>query len=155
MAGTSPEVIRFTVPGNPVPKGRPRSRIITAKDGLQFVSNYTPEKTRSEEAVIRYHASEVMGNMPLMSGPLEIFIVVYKQIPAGWSKKKTAMAVAGQIYPTTRPDYDNYCKMQDSLNNVIWTDDALIVDAHIYKRYSDRPRLAVTVKQKKSGELNV
>lgn len=143
-----PEVIRFTIPGNPVPKGRARSRIVTARTGKQFVATYTPEKTRSEEAVIRHFASEVMGNMPLMSGPLEIFIVAYREIPSSWSAKKKALANAGKLFPTVKPDYDNYAKMQDALNGTVWVDDAMIVDAHIYKRYSDRPRLAVTVKRK-------
>jgi Holliday junction resolvase RusA-like endonuclease len=152
----APVEIRFTVPGNPVPKGRARSRIVTAKDGRQFVTHYTPPKTESEEAVIRYYASQEMAGRELMSGPLAIHICVYRAIPASWSHKKIRLADAGELFPVIKPDYDNYAKMQDALNKVIWNDDAQIVDAHIYKRYSSRPRISVIVKQKLSpGGLNV
>lgn len=151
-----PAEIRFTVPGNPVPMGRPRSRIVKKHDGSAFVTHYTPEKTRSEEAVIRYYATQAMDGRDLMSGPLEIYICAYREIPASWSKKKIKQAMAGEIFPVKKPDYDNYAKMQDALNRVIWDDDAQIVDAHIYKRFSARPRLSVIVKQKDAqGGLDV
>lgn len=153
---TEPGEIRFTVPGNPVAKGRARSRIVTLKDGRQFVNHYTPGKTESEEAVIRYCAAKAMAGRDLMSGPLEIFICAYREIPASWSQKKIKLAREGKLFPVKKPDYDNYAKMQDALNKVIWGDDAQIVDAHIYKRYADNPRLSVIVKHKQSpGDSDV
>lgn len=151
-----PDVIRITVPGEPVAKGRARSRIVTLGDGRQFVNHYTPKKTESEEGVIRYLAREAMAERPLMTGPLEILICAYRPIPSSWSNKKISRAVKGEIFPTTKPDYDNYAKIQDALNKVVWVDDSQIVDAHVYKRYSPRPRLTVIVKKKTlSGVFDV
>ena len=151
-----PEEIRLTVPGKPVPKGRARSRIVTLGDGRQFVNHYTPKETENEEATIRYCAGQVMGGRALMTGPLEILICAYRPIPSSWSNTKIAKAVAGEIFPIVKPDWDNYAKVQDALNKVVWGDDAQIVDAHVYKRYSSRPRLTIIVKKKTlSGVFDV
>ena len=144
----TPREIRFTIPGNPKAKDRARHRVIKKKDGTQFVTTYTPKKTEIEEAVIRYHAGKAMEGKPLMSGPLELFLCIYRRIPQSWSTRKKAQAAHGMLFPISKPDYDNNAKLQDALNNVVWNDDAQIVDAHIYKRFSDKPRLAVIVKEK-------
>lgn len=145
--------IRFVVPGKPVAKGRPRSRIVQPKGGKAFVAHYTPKKTESEEGAIRFFAQQAMGDLPPLTGPLTIRMTAYVPIPTGWSKKKTADAISGMIVPTGKPDYDNYAKMQDGINGVVWVDDAQIVDAHIYKRYSDKPRLVVVVSRYHPPEL--
>jgi Holliday junction resolvase RusA-like endonuclease len=43
-----------------------------------------------------------------------------------------------RLFPVVKPDWDNLGKMlSDALNQVIWSDDAQICEAHVYKRYSD------------------
>lgn len=37
--------------------------------------------------------------------------------------------------------------MMDSLNEVVWKDDAQVVEATISKRYSDIPSLKITVRE--------
>jgi Holliday junction resolvase RusA-like endonuclease len=151
--------IKFTVPGKPVAKGRPRFRVVSPKAGSigkngkpkkAFVHTYTPQKTESEEGAIRHIAALAMrdaGCAPLC-GPLVIQMCAYVPIPTSWSQKKQTDAKEGRIYPTSKPDWDNYAKMQDACNLICWGDDAQIVDAHVYKRYSDTPRLVVCIKTK-------
>lgn len=140
--------IKFTVPGKPKAKGRPRFRVVTPKGKKSFVHTYTPKETETEEGVLRHIASIAMaGRAPLM-GPLIIQMAVYIHVPPSWPKKKREDALAGRIYPTSKPDWDNYAKIQDGLNLIVWGDDAQIVDAHVYKRYSDTPRLVISVKDK-------
>jgi Holliday junction resolvase RusA-like endonuclease len=140
--------IRLTVPGKPVPKGRPRFRVVAPKGKKPFVHTYTPKETETEEGAIRHIAAIAMAGRPPLTGPLIISLCAYIPVPASWSKKKRADALAGIIYPISKPDWDNYAKIQDALNLIVFGDDALIVDAHVYKRYSDRPRLVVVVNTK-------
>lgn len=142
--------IKFTVPGKPKPKGRPRFRVVQPKGKKGFVQTYTPKDTENEEGAIRHIAALAMrdaGFAPLC-GPLIIQMCAYVPIPTSWSQKKQMEAEMGTIYPTSKPDWDNYAKMQDALNTICWGDDAQIVDAHVYKRYSRTPRLVVCVKTK-------
>jgi len=147
-AASEPFEIAFTVPGVPRGKEHQGARIVTPKDGKPFIHHYTKTQTRSEEGGIKYFANIAMQGRPPMNGPLVVQLCAYVPIPMSFSRKKTAAALAGEIFPISRPDWDNYAEMLDSLNGVVWTDDARVVEAHVYKRYSDRPRLSVIVKPK-------
>ena len=52
-----------------------------------------------------------MGDSPLMNGPLSLVLDVRCAIPTSWSKKKQAAALAGEVWPTGRPDLDNIVKL--------------------------------------------
>ncbi len=67
-------------------------------------------------------------------------------IPRTWSKKKKRAAFLGTTRPTGRPDADNLLKALDSFNEIVFRDDAQIVEAHVLKIYSDMPALTVTVR---------
>jgi len=140
--------IKFTVPGKPRAKARPRFRVVTPKGKKSFVHTYTPKETETEEGVLRHIASIAMAGRAPLTGPLVIQMAAYLPVPSSWTKKKREAALAGLIYPTSKPDWDNYAKIQDGLNLIVWGDDAQIVDAHVYKRYSDTPRLVISVKDK-------
>lgn len=140
--------IRFSVPGKPVAKARPRGRIMVPKTGKAFVSMYSPAKTASEEGAIRHFAHLAMAGRPLLTGPLEFRVCAYLPITASWPKKKIAAAMAGLLYPPSKPDVDNYAKLaMDALNEIAYADDSQVVNLLAYKRYSDHPRLSVVVKQ--------
>ena len=75
-----------------------------------------------------------------------MIVSVYRSIPRSWSKKKTAAALAGKVWPLSVPDLSNYAKAaEDGLNKVVFRDDSLIVELAARKLYSDRPRLVVQV----------
>ena len=61
------------------------------------------------------------------------------------TKPKLAAIEAGAIRPVTRPDLDNYIKVLDGLNGIVWRDDSQIVRLNSVKAYSERPRLVVSV----------
>lgn len=130
-------LITIRLSGEPKGKGRPRM----TRAGHAF----TPAATRSYEAALRYAAQEAMGSRIPLDGPLSVRIEALMPIPASWSRKRQAAALAGDVLPTGRPDVDNILKMVDGLNGVVWTDDARIVSARIDKRYSDAPALIIHV----------
>ena len=67
-------------------------------------------------------------------------------IPASWSQKKRASVVTGDVLPISRPDLDNYVKSGlDSINEIVIRDDCQIVEVRARKRYSNVPKLVMTI----------
>lgn len=137
--------LSFALAGDPRGKGRPRSRIIKARSGAQFVSHYTPAVTRNYEAALQLAAQQAMAGDPLFEGPLCLTLVAVFAVPESWSEKKKRLAIEGNLRPTGKPDADNILKTVDALNKVVWTDDAQCVDVRIAKWYGPRPELEVTI----------
>lgn len=136
-------VIKFTVPGAPVGKGRPK----VSTRGGKFAKMYTPEKTANYENLVALAAEQAMDGRPLLSGPVEVQMAILLPIPASWSKKKQAAAIAGQVYPTKKPDADNVVKaIFDGINGVVWNDDVQACDIVVRKRYAETPGVQVLVK---------
>ena len=138
---------RFVVPGLPKSKARARSRIFQSKKtGKPFISTYTPAETQNEEAVLRTIADFAMQGCAPFEGALDLRVSIFMAIPQSWSQRKRADALAGRIRPTKKPDWDNVGKLTDALNGIVWRDDSQISDAHVWKRFSDRPRVVIEVR---------
>lgn len=138
-------MIKFTVPGVPVPKARAR---VTRINGVS--RTYTPEKTVRYENTVAYYASEAMKKEPIpVYQPgiaLAMKLLIFLEPPKSWSKKRKDYAYTGFIYPTSKPDADNICKsISDALNDIVYTDDSQIVDYIISKRYSEEPRVEIEI----------
>jgi Holliday junction resolvase RusA-like endonuclease len=133
--------LTITVPGAPRGKGAGKVGIVAGHGSI-----FTDPKTRSEMAVIRHMAHEAMAGRPPYDGAVILRMCAYRPIPTSMSKKKRALALAGRMFPTTKPDYSNYAKMEDALNKLVWVDDAQVVSAVIHKRYSETPRLVIEIK---------
>lgn len=134
-------MIHFTIPGQAVGKGRPR---VGKRGG--FTALYTPEKTVSYEGLVRLAAHRAMEGAPMLLEAVAVRLDIYVQIPASWSQKKQRLALDGRVYPTTKPDIDNVEKaIFDALNGTAWKDDVQVVDVKKRKRYSDTPRVVVTI----------
>ncbi len=134
--------VRFTVPGEPTGKGRPR---FSTRGGN--ITTSTPEKTAIYENLVKleFQRQCVGGRFPDGS-QLYVDITAYYTIPKSTSKKKRAAMVAGVIRPTKKPDCDNVVKaILDSLNKVAYHDDSQVVDAAVHKYYGERPMVAVVI----------
>ena len=71
--------IRFSIPGEPVAKGRPRFA-----NGHAF----TPNKTRAYEEIVRLHAMQAMRGKKMLTGPIGILVTAYFSIPKNFTKTK-------------------------------------------------------------------
>lgn len=144
MTGTLPPdvgSIRFTVPGQPQGKGRPRVGTIGAHARM-----FTPAKTLAYEGFIALQAQIAMAGHDLVEGPVEVRMFIALKVPASWPQKKQRQALEGLVLPTTKPDKDNVIKaVFDALNGVVWKDDVQVVDLVSKKRYSTQPRVDVEV----------
>ena len=129
--------LTITIPGGTRGKGRPRFG-----NGRTF----TDQKTENAEAWIKACAIDQVGQ-PCLIGALSLRMVIDVEIPASWSKKKRAAALAGQVRPTGRPDIDNCVKLYcDALNKIVWCDDAQLTDLHVSRRYAEIPQTVLTVR---------
>jgi Holliday junction resolvase RusA-like endonuclease len=134
-------ILTLTIAGAPVAKGRPK---ITTKGG--FARAYTPAKTRHYEDLIRCAAADQMGDSPPLDEPVAVCVTAYVKCPKAVKGQKRLDAMEGVLKPVTRPDLDNYAKAAlDGCNSIIFRDDSLVTDLIVRKRFSERPRLVITV----------
>lgn len=134
--------VNFVVPGSPQGKGRP----ILVRSRAGGVRAITPPKTRGYEAMVMYHARLAMQGQAPYAGACALDVVAYLPIPASWPKWKRDHARLDFLQPTGKPDADNALKIvADACNGIVWRDDAQVVEARIIKRYSDTPRVEVSI----------
>lgn len=131
-------MIEIVLLGKPVAKGRPRFNTATGRA-------YTPANTVKYETMLRYAAEQVMAGRAPLEGALRLHMHVVVPIPASWPKKKQAAAREGSVYPTSKPDWDNFGKVVDAGNMVVWVDDSQVVDGRVTKAYGDRPGMWIKV----------
>jgi Holliday junction resolvase RusA-like endonuclease len=130
--------VTIVIGGEPVAKGRPRM----TRRGIV----YTPASTRRYEAHGRLAAQLAMDGRPPIAVPVRAEIVIDLPVPASWSAKRRDAALRGEVRPTTRPDCDNYIKSAlDAVNEIVVTDDSLVVDLAAVKRYARIPKLTIIV----------
>jgi Holliday junction resolvase RusA-like endonuclease len=81
------------------------------------------------------------------NGEIELSLVIYKSIPKSLPKYKKILAEAGILKPLSKPDFDNYVKLlSDTLNNILFRDDAQVTFGKVEKKYSFKPRYEFTIK---------
>jgi crossover junction endodeoxyribonuclease RusA len=131
----SADVLRFVVEGEPVPKGRARTRVVTPKGGKAFASHYTPPETKAyEERVALLCRVAVAG--------------------ARWAwTDKDRFTLLVQVFRTHEGkggDLDNYVKaISDAINGVAFGDDRYIrgIGASLQPPDPKRPRVVVEVRR--------
>jgi len=120
---------------------RGKERVKRGADGHA----YTPERTVSYEGRLAYAAQLTMNGRPPLDGPVRLEIELFIPVPASKSKAWRKAALAGEIRPCVKPDWDNNGKLTDALNLIVWVDDKQVVSGHVEKWYSDRPRTEIRV----------
>jgi Holliday junction resolvase RusA-like endonuclease len=133
-------IVNFEIPGDPVPKGRPRF----ARRGT-FVQTYTDSKTLEYETLVGFKARQAIGASEPLKGHLTVFLYLRYAVPASYSKKRTVACLNGLEFPK-RVDLDNcYKSITDAMNGIVYADDSQIVEAHIMKCYSLEPGANVMI----------
>ena len=130
-------MIRFTIPGQPRGKGRPRA---TARGG--YVRAYTDSKTRAYEHSIRAAYQEAGGTM--MEGPLRVEIRAVFEPPRSLSKRRSAEMMG--TAQTHKPDADNVIKaVLDGLNGAAYQDDSQVAEIRACKVYGEAAGVEVFI----------
>ena len=98
--GGTETIIRFSVPGEPVGKQRPKF----ARQG-NFVRTYTPEKTLNYENLVKVeYERQSNGQRFCDDAQLRMDIECYYALAKSDSKRKRAAKLEGVIRPTKKPD---------------------------------------------------
>lgn len=110
-------VIKFTVPGTPVPKARPR---------VTRYGTYTPKRTLDYEKAIR-EAWKATGALPIPAGiPIYLTVIARFAVPKSESMRRRREMV-GRLHTRDSGDLDNIVKaVQDALNKTAYADDCAI-----------------------------
>ena len=128
-------IVKFIVPGKPVPKGRPR---FSRKTGR----TYTPNDTSKYEKLVR----ECYGdNYFFDTEYIKITVIAKFEIPQSYSKKKKQEALAGKIFPT-KCDLDNIVKsITDGLNGIAFKDDRYIIRLEAEKIFAEEAETIIII----------
>lgn len=147
--------VNFTIEGTPVGKARPR---VTRK------ATYTPAKTAHYEDLVRYSALHNLKEDFGENEPLKVEVVAFFEVPKSYSRDKKTDCLAGWELPTKKPDADNIGKIvMDGMNpkmkrnkvvhkmmqvvRGVYHDDKQVTTLLVKKRYSEYPRVEVTVER--------
>lgn len=128
-------MIAFTVPGNPIAKGRPRFVRATGR-------TFTPARTANYEGIVAGCAAHAMGAREPFEGPLRVTIRATFLVPKSWSQKRKNAAV----WKTSKPDVENVTKAcLDAMNAIVYRDDSQVVEITAQKKYGPIAGLTVSV----------
>lgn len=131
----------FTFEIEPVPQLRPR---VSSRGG--YVRVYDPPKVKNFKDLLRSLADDQYARPPML-GPLSVSLTFYRPVQKSISQSERERRLSNQSKPVVKPDTDNYIKSTlDALNGVLWHDDAQIVKIEAEKKYSDHPKITVSVK---------
>lgn len=107
-----PTVLKFVVPGEPVPKGRARFRIVTSRGGKPFGQEYTPAETRAYEERVKLLAQVAVNQAGWSWDDEDRFAVLIRVFRTHWEKGG---------------DIDNYGKAAlDGMNGTVFPDDRYV-----------------------------
>ncbi len=135
------EGFTFEIPGTPVAKMRPRF----TRNGYA----YTAAPTRAYERHVAETAQLAMltAKRKTTTAAVSVALSLYFPIPESWSKKKKALALTGEVIPTS-VDIDNVAKsILDGCNGVVFNDDGQVVELYVSKRYGAEAKARVFVKE--------
>ena len=135
--------MKFTIPGKPRGKQRPRICRINSRN-----VTYTPRQTTEYEKLVRASYTGVSKMFFDKNIPLEISIIALFSVPQSISKRLKNSMLKGDILPTKKPDSDNIIKIiLDALNGVCYHDDSQICKIYFEKKYSEIPKVEITIKE--------
>jgi len=135
------DIFETTIQITPVSIARPRF----FRRG-EFVSTYTPQKTREfEQEIKRRVAKDFKGRLPF-EFPVSVSLVFGMERPISVKRP----------LPSVKPDIDNLIKaILDPLNGIVFKDDALIVFIKAGKQYTETPFIYIKVERFETDEAKL
>jgi Holliday junction resolvase RusA-like endonuclease len=131
-------MISFTIPGTPVPQGRPR---VTSTGHA-----YYDKRTQDYRELVKQCAIASQNGAEPLTGPLAMFVDCVMPIPESWPKHRKCAAMHG-MWHINRPDSSNLIKaIEDSCNGILYEDDSQIAVLIGTKSYGE-PETKVSIYQ--------
>ncbi len=131
-------MISFTLPIEPIAKGRP---VFGSRNA------YTPARTRKFESSVRLLSAKHKPFTPYI-GPLKLTLRFVFKPPQKWARD----------HHTVKPDCSNLAKgVEDALNGLFWEDDSQITHLVVNKVYDfaeRKPRIEIQIEEIKEIHEN-
>lgn len=140
-------LLKLKILGIPQPKQSARFAIRKGKNGKNFIHKYQKEDVVQNERNIAFDVKSQLPQdfIPFNSALKAKVLFVFPPLK-GFSKAKlNALSSGATLYKTTKPDLtDNLMKgTMDSLNGIVFTDDAIIAEVESRKIYGLVPRIEI------------
>lgn len=136
--------MKFSFPIEPQPKQ-------SAKfcETLWGIRSYQPHKVTKFKNIVRTLAlSQRPAGFKIFDDAVKVDVTFYFRPVTSMRKKDILQIILGKIFwKKTKPDVDNLTKaLFDSLNGVLWVDDALVCDYHVRKIFAhDTGHIEMTI----------
>lgn len=138
-------MMRLVVYGEP--KAQKRHRHARLKES-NFIKTYDPSSDDKDDLLW-----QVINHKPAkpFDQPLKVSVHAFFSRPKshfGTGRNKGKLKRSAPIYHTSKPDRDNLDKfVLDALTGVFFTDDKIVCDGRIVKKYSTIPRLEIFIQK--------
>jgi Holliday junction resolvase RusA-like endonuclease len=146
QCGAEPGIVAIVVYGDCQPAGSKRAFFRPGMKHPSVVDDNS--KSKGWKHVVAYSARQVYQG-PLLEGPLRFTATFYRprlQGHYGSGKNASKLKASAPEYPTTKPDVLKLARAaEDALTNVVWRDDAQIVDEHLFKRWGEPARVEILI----------
>lgn len=130
--------IEFWIPGKPATAGSKKA--FGTKSGKAIIVDDAEKRSRPWRALAVDRASQLMGQSPLMLGPLAITVVFRLERPKdhyGTGRNENLVKDNAPHWHSTRPDLLKMTRLlEDSLTGIVWKDDAQIAVENLRKEYT-------------------
>lgn len=127
----------FEVPGDPVPKDRPR---------VTRWGTYTTKKTKRYQLAVGLAAKAAMAGSEPLDFPVEMVAYFIFEPPASWSNRKREAAIGRELAYTAKPDLDNLGKsVMDAMNGIVFKDDSQVYHLAVCKAYGSTPKTLIRI----------
>ena len=139
-------MIEFFVPGKAEPAGSKRAFM---RPGMKFpiVTDDNPKAKGWQKDIKSYAGVAMLGKGSLLDGPLAVSFTFIMARPKGHYGKNGVLASA-PAYPMVRPDALKLGRaVEDALTQVVYRDDAQIVEEHLTKKYGEKPGVSIFVRR--------
>lgn len=149
-------IIKFCAIGQAQPAGSKRAFVFTPKNGGKPRASVSDANAKSKpwQWAVAMSAREVYHG-PLLTEPLDVTITFYRPRPRGHygsGKNAGTVKASAPAYPGTKPDLLKLARgIEDALSKVVYVDDALIVDEHLFKRWGEPARVEVQITEAREG----
>lgn len=143
---TALRVLRFMVPGTPVPQGSKSAFVVK---GRAIIAESNRAKLKPYRATVAEAASAAMNGGELWSGPIRLTLVLTFPRPKAHYRKGSLAGLLRPLAPfwvTTRPDASKVVRaIEDALTGIVYRDDSQVCVLDVRKVYGDPPSAAVGV----------
>lgn len=124
-----------------IPKATPRARLAGFGRKHFYVSDAMNNRKLMEKFV-----KEHLQDFDVITTACKLYCDCYFPIPKSMSKSEKLRAEMKLVNNLTKPDWDNLGKTySDMIQNTIIMDDSLIIEGHVRKYYSSKPRIELTI----------